>query len=109
VNAPICICSNRQYAAAAAVRHLRSLYRGIEAKIAAVGGFWQAQFSKRYQSSLIFVPESERGASQALQECDSPDECELWVIAQDLPKTIERDTAGKMVHMMRADIACEPS
>ena len=56
----------------------------------------------------FLVPERDRRASQALKERQTTPGRELRVIAKDLCKTIERDAAGKMVHMMHPDITREP-
>src|ERR1700722_5866448 len=68
----------------------------------------RAQFAKRYEPLLSLVPDCETRASQALKERQPPTARELRMIVKDLRQPIERDTAGKMVHMVHPDITCEP-
>jgi hypothetical protein len=68
-----------------------------------------AQFAKRYEPLLSLVPDRERRAPQALKERQPAEARQLRMIAKNLRQTIKRDAAGKMVHVMHPDIACEPS
>src|SRR6202795_3604975 len=68
----------------------------------------RAQFAKRYEPLLSLVPDCETRAPQALKERQPTTARELRMIAEDLRQPIERDTAGKMVHMVHPDITCEP-
>ena len=68
-----------------------------------------SDFAERYEAALHFVPQHKPYAPKALQESYVTDLVQFRVVAQHVRQPVEGDTTAKMVHVVDADVGCEPA
>src|SRR5271166_4870580 len=68
-----------------------------------------SDFTERNQAALRLVPQHKPYALKALQERYVTDLAQFRVVAQHARQPIKGDTTAEMVHVVDADVGCEPA
>ncbi len=69
----------------------------------------RSQFAKRNKTMRGLIPKHEPNAAEALTQSEPADVCKIRVAAKHKRQSIKRNSAAEMVHMVHADIGCEPA
>src|ERR1700692_4951208 len=73
------------------------------------GGLCHGRLSKRDQPPSLLIPQSHPHTAQTLQQGDSSDGGELWVVPQHIRQPIAGNSTGQVVDMLDADVRREPA
>ena len=68
-----------------------------------------SDFTERYQAALRLVPQHKTYAPNALQERYVTDLAQFRMVAQHVRQPVKGDATAKMVHVVDADVGCEPA
>src|SRR5215831_20749293 len=66
-------------------------------------------FTERHQTVLCLVPQHKPYAPKALQERYVTDLAQFRVVAQHARQLVKGDTTAEMVHVVDANVGCEPA
>src|SRR5262245_23609507 len=69
----------------------------------------RAQFLKGNETSPILIPEREPHAAEALQQRHTVHAVKFGMVVECLWQAVIRNAAAQVVHMMHADVCCEPA
>src|ERR1700744_1835932 len=68
-----------------------------------------SDFTKRHQAALRLVPQHKLYTSKALQERHVTDLAQFRMVVQHARQPVKGDTTAEMVHVVDADVGCEPA
>jgi len=68
-----------------------------------------SDFTERHQAALRLVPQHKPYAPKALQERYTTNLTQFRVVAQHARQPVKGNTTAEMVHVMDADVSCEPA
>ena len=63
---------------------------------------------ERYETLATLVPQDERYAAKALDECDASDLVQFRMVSHHFWQSIERDAAAQVVDVVQSDVGCQP-
>src|SRR5438128_2599853 len=68
-----------------------------------------AHFAKRYEALSTFIPQRETHTTKALRHRQPAYAAQFRMLAQRPRQVVERNSAAQMMHMMHANVRCEPA